>query len=114
MDTKMAATTLPLASTVKQFLKSPFGSSGKYTGKASYFGSAKNSAYSALDEDYFLNVEKGAAPSTRKSPLKARATMEASVSGEKVRFFAGGSWVILWRCSGCIQGKDLCEGETSL
>ena len=81
MDTKMASTTLPLASTVKQFLKSPFGSSGK----ASYFGSPKTSAYSASDEDYFLNVEKGTAPSTHKTPLKARAKVEASVSGEKVR-----------------------------
>ena len=55
MDTKMAAATLPLASNVKQFsVKSPVGSAGK----SLYFGSAKSSGYSAVNEYYYLNVGK--------------------------------------------------------
>ena len=111
MDTKMAATTLPLASTVKQFLKSPLGSSGK----ASYFGSVKPSAYSASNKDYFLNVGKGAAPSTHKTPLKARATMEAPVPGGKVRFllveagtFCGGP-VGTYKGKICVKERQACS-----
>ena len=102
----MASTAHPLASSVKQFLKSPFGSSGK----ASYFGSPKPSVYSASDEDYFLNVAKGTATSTHQSPRKSRAKVEVAGKEEKVRFLLVEAGFSCGGAVGAYKGK-ICVKE---